>query len=43
MKTKALIKRFFKAIFDYNKKKQEKLYNKLLLKSLKGKHTNRID
>ena len=39
MKTRKLIRKYFMAIFSGDKKRQTKLYNKILRKSLKGKNT----
>ena len=39
MKTRKLIREYFKSIFDGKKKRQAKLYTKILRKSLKGKNT----
>jgi len=42
MKTKELIKKYYKSIVGHRKKKIEKLYRKITEKSLKGKHTEVI-
>lgn len=42
MKTKKLIKKYYKAIFLHNLLKQKKIYKKLLKKSLKHKNTKII-
>lgn len=43
MKTQKLISKFYKSIIEKDKDKEEKLYFKLLKKSLKGKSTQRSD
>lgn len=42
MKVKKLIQKYFKAIFEHNPEKEEKFYEKITKKSLKGKKTQRI-
>jgi hypothetical protein len=42
MKVRKLIQKYFKAIFDNNPEKEEKMYEKITKKSLKGKKTQRI-
>lgn len=42
MKTKKLIKKYYKSIRAKRLKLQEKLYRKITQKSLKGKHTEVI-
>jgi len=42
MKVKKLIKRMYKAIIQSNKKREKKLYLKILKKSLKHKHTEAV-
>lgn len=43
MKTQKLISKFFQSIINKDVKKEEKLYYKLLKKSLKGKDTKATD
>lgn len=42
MKVKKLIEKYFKAIFEHNPDKEQKLYEKITKKSLKGKKTQRV-
>jgi hypothetical protein len=42
MKTKKLIKKYYKSIVGHRKKKIEKFYRLITKKSLKGKHTEVI-
>ena len=42
MKVKKLIEKYFKAIFEQNSDKEQKMYEKITKKSLKGKKTQRI-
>ena len=42
MKTRKLIQKYFKAIFNKDAKKERKLYFKILRKSLRGKDTKVI-
>ena len=42
MKTKKLIKKYYKSILGKRKKKMEEIYRKIIKKSLKGKRTQAI-
>ena len=42
MKVKKLIQKYFKAIFDRDSEKEQKVYEKITKKSLKGKKTQRV-